>query len=217
MLIDAKEGEEVILVRLSGIRLDGEQCRALIAPLWSDSGDAPVLEGRFHVCHGADVEETYIYVADSRSSQASDGRQLSDRVSATFRDGLNQAYANADVSVLTVTRAIAGASHGRVTGWHYVVETDVLPEAERDFNAWYDQEHMPGLAAVPGTVHALRLLNTTGAPRYHALYLLETREAFGSEPWLKVRATDWSSRVRPNFTNTKRTMFVIEQPRRATR
>ncbi|WP_236844590.1 DUF4286 family protein [Bordetella sp. 15P40C-2] len=210
MLIDAKEGDEVILLRLPGIRLAAEQCRALIASLWSHSADAPGLEGRFHVCHGADVEETYIYVADSRPSQASNGRQLSDRGIATFLDGLNQAYANADISVLTVTRAIAGASYGRVAGWHYVVETDVLPEAESDFNAWYDQEHMPGLAAVPGTVRALRLLNKTGAPRYHALYLLETRKTFGSEPWLKVRATDWSSRVRPNFTNTKRTMFVIE-------
>ena len=28
-----------------------------------------------------------------------------------------------------------------------------------------------------------------------------------SGPWLKVRGTEWSSRVRPNFVNTKRTMF----------
>ena len=34
---------------------------------------------------------------------------------------------------------------------HYVVEADVLPESEAQLNAWYTIEHLPGLAAVPGT------------------------------------------------------------------
>jgi hypothetical protein len=88
-----------------------------------------------------------------------------------------------------------------------VVETDVRPEAEGDFNAWYQTEHMPGLAAVPGTVQAWRYTDGSGSPRYYAAYDLETLETFGSEPWVAVRATAWSSRVRPNFFNTKRTMF----------
>nr|WP_233582879.1 DUF4286 family protein [Candidimonas sp. SYP-B2681] len=119
-------------------------------------------------------------------------------------------YPGAQAAILEVTQVIDGASATRAAGWHYVVETDVLSGAERDFNAWYVQEHLPGLAAVPGTVRAMRLRNATGSPRYHALYLLENRETFGSEPWLKVRATEWSSRVRPNFINTKRTMFKIQ-------
>ena len=28
---------------------------------------------------------------------------------------------------------------------------NVAPEAEEDFNAWYDEEHLPALAGVPGT------------------------------------------------------------------
>lgn len=92
--------------------------------------------------------------------------------------------------------------------WHYVVETDVAPESEQDFNDWYTEEHMPGLAAVPGTARADRYLSKDGTPRYYACYDLRTRETFGSPPWLAVRATDWSSRVRPSFRNTKRTMFT---------
>jgi len=100
-----------------------------------------------------------------------------------------------------------GASSGEAPRFHYVVETDVVPEHETDLNAWYDTEHMPGLAACPGSVRARRFRNPDGSPRYHACYDLARTETFGSEPWLAVRHTAWSDRVRPHFRNTKRTMF----------
>lgn len=102
---------------------------------------------------------------------------------------------------------IPGASRGATPAFHYVVETDVVPAAEVDLNAWYNDEHLPGLAAVPGAIRAQRLLNLDGAPRYHSCYELVTRATLGSAPWLAVRHTAWSDRVRPNFRNTKRTMF----------
>ncbi|AOB33774.1 hypothetical protein AKI39_15740 [Bordetella sp. H567] len=102
---------------------------------------------------------------------------------------------------------LPGASQGRAAPWHYIVETDVVPEAEQDLNNWYDQEHLPGLANVPGTVRAERFACNEAAPRYHACYDLETVETFGSPPWLAVRATAWSDRVRPSFRNTLRNMF----------
>jgi hypothetical protein len=103
---------------------------------------------------------------------------------------------------------IDGAAANCVAPWHYIVATDVLDEQESDFNAWYHDEHMPGLAAVPGTARAARYRLAEGAgPRYHACYDLAERSAFNSEAWLAVRATPWSSRVRPAFRNTLRTMY----------
>jgi hypothetical protein len=102
---------------------------------------------------------------------------------------------------------LRGASHGTSPVFHYVVETDVVGEAEADLNDWYNREHLPGLAAVPGAIRAQRLRNLDGGPRYHACYELVTRETLGSASWLAVRHTAWSDRVRPNFRNTKRTMF----------
>jgi hypothetical protein len=102
---------------------------------------------------------------------------------------------------------VPGASAGAAPPFHYVVETDVVPEHEADLNAWYDQEHMPGLAACPGTVRARRFRDPEGSPRYHSCYDLVRTETLGSEPWLAVRHTAWSDRVRPHFRNTKRTMF----------
>ena len=102
--------------------------------------------------------------------------------------------------------SLPGASAAAVAAWHYVVETDVEPGHEADFNAWYTQEHLPGLAAVPGTVHAARF-EREGSPRYLALYLLTAAEVLGSPPWLAVRGTAWSDRVRPRFRHTRRLMF----------
>jgi hypothetical protein len=100
-----------------------------------------------------------------------------------------------------------GASRGEAAPFHYVVETDVAAEHEADLNAWYDGEHMPGLAACPGSVRARRFRNPDGSPRYHSCYDLVRTETLASEPWLAVRRTAWSDRVRPHFRNTKRTMF----------
>lgn len=103
---------------------------------------------------------------------------------------------------------VPGASAGVDAPWHYIVATDVLPEHEADFNAWYEHEHLLGLAAVPGTVQAARYVRVDGTgPRYHACYDLADRAAFNSPAWLAVRGTPWSSRVRPSFRNTLRTMY----------
>ena len=115
--------------------------------------------------------------------------------------------ATVEAQRLACLQDLPGASHGAPVAFHYVLETDVVPEAEGDLNDWYNQEHLPGLAAVPGTVRALRFRNLDGAPRYHSCYELARQDAFESPPWLAVRHTAWSDRVRPTFRNTKRTMF----------
>lgn len=144
------------------------------------------------LCRAVEGWEVYAYVDSEPDAHALLGHPLT---------------AGGTVSHLRRTLTLQGASAGQASLWRYVVETDVLEEAEVDLNAWYDQEHLPGLAAVPGTVRAQRLLDEHGHPRYHACYDLATRETFGSPAWLAVRATAWSSRVRPSFRNTKRTMF----------
>jgi hypothetical protein len=110
---------------------------------------------------------------------------------------------------LECLRELPGASPGLTAAFRYIVETDVEVGHEADFNAWYDDEHLAGLAAVPGTVRALRYRALDDRPLYHAYYDLEHPDVLGSPAWLAVRGTPWSDRVRPRFVNTKRTMFRI--------
>lgn len=147
----------------------------------------------------------YLFAApDTRS--ADDG--AFERLRLTLAGHLREASAVR----LEALMEIDGAAKGKPATHHYVVETDVARKADADLNAWYDQEHLPGLAAVPGTVRAARYRNLDGGPRYHACYGLAARETFESAAWLRARATEWSSRVRPAFENTRRAMFRTVAP-----
>ena len=106
-------------------------------------------------------------------------------------------------SVFTAT----GASAGVMTGFHYTVETDAADGWEEEIFRWYDTEHMPRLAAVPGCALARRFINRDGGPHSHACYELTDPSVLESAAWLAVRRTAWSDRVRPQFRNTRRTMF----------
>jgi hypothetical protein len=108
-----------------------------------------------------------------------------------------------------------GTSAGSKPVFHYVVEMDPETHWMPALAEWYDIEHMPGLAKVPGCIRATRFLNHDHGPLSLACYDLVTEEALGSAPWLAVRGTEWSSRMRPRFTNTQRTMFnVMTQSKR---
>jgi len=108
-----------------------------------------------------------------------------------------------------------GASAGQEAPYHYVVATDIEASWEAEFNRWYEAEHMPGLAAVPGTVYCARLRSLDGGPQYHNCYDLTSPQALERDEWLTVRNSFWSSRVRPHFMNTRRAMFrtVLDERR----
>jgi hypothetical protein len=112
-------------------------------------------------------------------------------------------------SRLALALDVQGVSHTQVPAFHYVVETDPeLGWADEIFR-WYDSEHMPGLAAVPGCIHARRLLNHDHGPLSLACYDLVSEDTLGSASWLAVRGTAWSDITRPHFTNTLRSMMTV--------
>jgi heme-degrading monooxygenase HmoA len=79
---------------------------------------------------------------------------------------------------------------------------NVAPEAEDDFNAWYDEEHLVALARVPGTLAARRYRSTEaggGTHRYVAIYHLASPDVARSAAWKAAADTPWSARVRPHF------------------
>src|SRR5207248_7487065 len=85
----------------------------------------------------------------------------------------------------------------------------IAPEHEHEFNEWYNTEHIPALAAVPGTLCARRYrgsmgLKSTGltrgaAQRYVALYHLSSPQVPDSAAWKAAATTPWTERMRPHF------------------
>ena len=111
------------------------------------------------------------------------------------------------VSRLQQVYTAPGPARAEASVFHYVVETDPETGWREELERWYDTEHMPGLASVPGCILAQRYYNHDQGPFSLACYDLVTESVLGSPPWLAVRGTPWSDIVRPHFTNTKRTMF----------
>src|SRR5262249_28820575 len=57
---------------------------------------------------------------------------------------------------------------------------NIAPEFEAEFNEWYDKEHIPALAAVPGVLAARRFRGTSENRKYVALYHLQSPEVQAS-------------------------------------
>jgi hypothetical protein len=75
----------------------------------------------------------------------------------------------------------------------------VAPEREHEFNEWYDTEHIPALAAVPGTLCARRYRGSGAAQRYVAVYHLASPDVPDSAAWKNAANTPWTERMRPHF------------------
>jgi len=75
---------------------------------------------------------------------------------------------------------------------------NIAPEFEAEFNEWYDKEHIPALAAVPGVLSARRFRGT-GNRKYVALYHLAAPVVQESAEWKVARKSDWTSRLQPHF------------------
>jgi hypothetical protein len=78
---------------------------------------------------------------------------------------------------------------------------------ESELEAWYEQEHLPGSAAVPGCLgRAVSCAVRRKIP--WSLRFPPGSKVTESAPWLAVPHTDWCSRARPLFRKTRRTLFI---------
>jgi hypothetical protein len=69
---------------------------------------------------------------------------------------------------------------------------------EEEFTAWYDTEHVPERAALPGFKTALRYVTLSGYPRYMAIYDLDSVETLDSPEYQAVSGPNfspWTKRV----------------------
>ena len=75
------------------------------------------------------------------------------------------------------------------------------PDAETEFNDWYDNEHLPGLLTVPGVLSGrrYRATDTESERRYVSLYHLRDVGVSRSDAWATATNTPWTERMRPKL------------------
>lgn len=91
----------------------------------------------------------------------------------------------------------------------YIVKMDVPVDVEQDFNDWYNKEHIPGLASVPGCFRARRFQAIDGQPKYMAVYEIEKPDVINSDAWAKARDTAWTEKIRPHMQNRERRVYQL--------
>ena len=93
-----------------------------------------------------------------------------------------------------------------------VVFNDVKSRDERDFNEWYNREHIDERVNLPGFHRARRYLALRGSPRYLATYECNSVNDLATPGYLALLAnqTPWSKAVMARFTHFNRLTLRIQ-------
>jgi hypothetical protein len=116
-----------------------------------------------------------------------------------------------DVANASASLPAAGAP------WMYIVHTDIPDHIIDEYNAWYDKEHLPRCANIPGVLRARRYTAaacTSGntGPKYLTAYEMTGPEVWESPAAQVARKTPWTEKMRSLFSNTRRALYQLVAP-----
>lgn len=106
----------------------------------------------------------------------------------------------------------------------FVVGHDVPRNHEKEFNAWYNTEHIPAMFRVPGFLTARRFvtakakLSPTGGSfnpecKYLSIYDIASEKVFDSPEFNKEKDSPWASWVRSWYTKKVRCLYRKVYPK----
>ncbi len=89
---------------------------------------------------------------------------------------------------------------------------DVAPGGLEEFNAWYEQEHIPMLFSVPGWLRIRRFERVSGeGPQFFAIHDLASKEVFGHPIQRAAGSTPWRAEVVHLRTLFDRRIYRLDQ------
>jgi hypothetical protein len=98
-----------------------------------------------------------------------------------------------------------------------MVWADVPADKEKDFNRWYNDEHLAERLAIPGFLSGARYEAVKGGPKHLAVYELESPAVLESEAYKRVQAnpTELTKRFGPQTIATTyiRNVYTMIHPR----
>jgi hypothetical protein len=96
-----------------------------------------------------------------------------------------------------------------------ITSMDIDAADEREFNRWYDREHLAERVAIEGFIEARRWIADQASPKYFCTYSTETFETLSSPAYKKALAnqTEWSRKNISRFKNMGRVVGRITASR----
>jgi len=90
------------------------------------------------------------------------------------------------------------------------VEVNVATEQEQDFNDWYNKEHIPTLAKIPGVMVIWRAVNLgEKGQKYLTVYFQENMGVQQREDYKKASQTEWLKRLLPFLKDLAGTNYEL--------
>jgi hypothetical protein len=83
------------------------------------------------------------------------------------------------------------------SGFALTVRLNTPADHDKDFNVWYDEDHVPALVGVPGVYCARRYQAVDGDPKYLAIYEMNSSEIPKTPEWDKARLFGRTAEIRP--------------------
>ena len=93
-----------------------------------------------------------------------------------------------------------------------IVYNEVKPPHERDFNEWYNREHIDERVNLPGFHRARRYVAVRASPKYLATYECDTVADLATPGYLALLAnqTPWSQAMMARFTHFQRLTLRVQ-------
>jgi hypothetical protein len=95
----------------------------------------------------------------------------------------------------------------------FVVTIEIDPAHEDEFNRWYDEEHFPERVGCPGFLTARRFRSADGAPKFLAIYDLESPAALETPEYRALsEPSEWTKRIRTFYRSFVRDVYIDITP-----
>src|SRR3989442_5929906 len=97
-----------------------------------------------------------------------------------------------------------------------MVWADIPADKEKDFDRWYNEEHLAERLSLPGFLSGARYEAVKGGPKHLSVYELESVAALESDAYKRVRTrpTPWTKRWSPTVIVTTyiRNVYTLIHP-----
>lgn len=172
---------------------------------WYDTEHVPQLLGipgflkasRYQAVEGQPKYLAIYELADENVLKSDAFRQVRDNPTQWSRKIIPQ-FRNAQVGGF---RQILSHGDRPATDAEFVltVRLNTPEDHEQEFNAWYNEDHVPALVGVAGVYCARRYVAVEGDPKYLAVYEMRDGAITNSAEWNRARHFGRTAQIRPHL------------------
>lgn len=139
-----------------------------------------------------------IYDLDSPAVMQGEGYKALTSQRTDWDRAMLRLFADVNRAVFSLLHTWTAAGAGDPASAGALLAVGLVPHGgyDEEYNAWYDDEHIPALITVPGVLRARRFRAVEGEPHYLALYELAEPEVRASAAFAQAADTPWSARLR---------------------